>query len=229
MKIAVIPARGGSKRIPRKNLREFCGIPMVVRAIMTAQEAGLFDHVVVSTDDAEIAALAKQAGGEVPFVRPEELANDQAGTVPVIAHAIEELARFGCEAEYACCIYPCTPFLRPSDLKDACRELEVTGVDFVYPVVEYPHPTFRAMRRTPEGRMQFVFPECEMMRTQELEKTYHDAGQFYWGKTSAWVARKRMHTAGIGMVVPAWRFVDIDTDDDWRRAELMLPSLAGAS
>lgn len=229
MRIAVIPARGGSKRIPRKNLREFCGVPMVVRAIEMARESALFDRIVVSTDDKEIAALAKQAGGEVPFLRPEDLSNDQAGTVPVIAHAILEMARMGCEADQACCIYPCTPFLLPSDLNDAFRELMATGTDFVYPVVEYPHPTFRAMRRSSDGRMSFVFPEFEMARTQDLEQTYHDAGQFYWGKASAWVSQKRMHTAGIGMVVPAWRFVDIDTDDDWRRAELMFRALVSAS
>lgn len=228
MKIAVIPARGGSKRIPRKNLRDFCGIPMIVRAIRTAREANLFDHIVVSTDDEEIATLARNAGGEVPFVRPSELANDQAGTVPVIAHAIQEMERLGSAVEYACCIYPCTPFLLPADLKGGFQALEMTGADFVYPVVEYPHPTFRAMRRTPEGRMQFVFPECEMMRTQDLDKTYHDAGQYYWGKAEAWVAQKRMHTAGIGMLVPAWRFVDIDTNDDWRRAELMFRSLSSS-
>lgn len=221
MKIAVIPARGGSKRIPRKNVKDFGGRPMIAWAIGAALESCLFDKVVVSTDDEEIASIARTHGAETPFVRPSELANDTAGTVPVIAHALREMANSGTHCDYAACIYPCTPFLRAQDLKDAFDILTATGQDFVYPVVEYPHPTFRAMRRNAEGKMEFVFPECEMMRTQDLESTYHDAGQFYWGKASAWLAEKRMHTAGIGMVVPSWRFVDIDNEDDWRRAEML--------
>lgn len=220
MNIAVIPARGGSKRIPRKNVKDFGGRPMIAWAIAVARESQLFDRIVVSTDDPEIAEIARKYGAETPFERPAELANDTAGTVPVIAHAIHELEHSGTPVDYAACIYPCTPFLRPADLAEAFELLNGSGEDFVYPVVEYPHPTFRAMRRTLTGKMEFVFPECEMMRTQDLEKTYHDAGQFYWGKASAWLEEKRMHTAGIGMVVPSWRFVDVDTDDDWRRAEL---------
>ena len=220
MNIAVIPARGGSKRIPRKNVKDFGGRPMIAWAIAAALESRMFDQVVVSTDDAEIAEIARKYGAETPFVRPAELANDTAGTVPVIAHAIRELGRSGISADFAACVYPCTPFLRAADLTEAFELLKVSGEDFVYPVVEYPHPTFRAMRRTPGGKMEFVFPECEMMRTQDMEKTYHDAGQFYWGKASAWLEEKRMHTAGVGMVVPSWRFVDVDTEDDWRRAEL---------
>lgn len=221
MNIAVIPARGGSKRIPRKNLKEFGGRPMIAWAIRTAQESSLFDQVVVSTDDAEIAAIAREWGAQTPFVRPEEYANDTAGTVPVIAHALREMRSMGASHKYAACIYPCSPFLQPEDIRDAYKILTGSGGDFVYPVIEYPHPTFRAMRRTATGKMEFVFPECEMMRTQDLEATYHDAGQFYWGKCDAWLAEKRMHTAGVGMVVPSWRFVDIDNEDDWRRAELI--------
>lgn len=221
MNIAVIPARGGSKRIPRKNIKEFCGRPMIAWAIAVAKDSQLFEKVIVSTDDREIAAIAREYGAETPFVRPFELANDTAGTVPVIAHAIKEMNDRQCYPDSVCCIYPCTPMLRTPDLADALSAMTSTGADFVYPVVEYPHPTFRAMRRTTDGQMQFVFPECETMRTQDLEKTYHDAGQFYWGKSGAWVALKRMHSDGIGMIVPSWRFVDVDTEDDWRRAELL--------
>jgi pseudaminic acid cytidylyltransferase len=221
MNIAVIPARGGSKRIPRKNVKSFGGRPMIAWAIGAALDCHLFDKVVVSTDDSEIAEIAREYGAETPFVRPAELANDTAGTVPVIAHALRELDASGINCAFAACIYPCTPFLRSQDLIDAYKLLTGSDADFVYPVIEYPHPTFRAMRRKVGGQMEFVFPECEMMRTQDLEATFHDAGQFYWGKSSAWVAEKRMHTAGLGMVVPSWRFVDIDNDDDWRRAELL--------
>lgn len=222
MNIAVIPARGGSKRIPRKNIKEFGGRPMIAWAISVARDSLLFDKVVVSTDDPEIADVAREYGAETPFVRPDELANDTAGTVPVIAHAIRELNKQQCLPDKVCCIYPCTPFLRTSDLAEALSVVMSSGADFAYPVVEYLHPTFRAMRRSSQGQMQFVFPECEMMRTQDLEKTYHDAGQFYWGNSSAWLAMKKMHSDGIGFVVPSWRFVDVDTEDDWRRAELFL-------
>jgi pseudaminic acid cytidylyltransferase len=194
---------------------------MLVRAIKTAQSWGGFDHVVVSTDDAAIAALARQSGAEVPFLRPESLANDIAGTVPVIAHTTRHFAdALGIVPSHVCCIYPCTPFLKPSDLEAGYSLLVESGEDFVYPVVEYPHTTFRAMRREPSGKMRFVFPEYEATRTQDLEATYHDAGQFYWGRGEAWLEQRRMHTSGIGMVVPSWRFVDIDTEDDWRRAEV---------
>lgn len=221
MNVALIPARGGSKRIPRKNVRQFGGRPMIAWAIGAATECRLFERIVVSTDDAEIAAVAHEYGAETPFIRPESLANDTAGTVPVIAHALRELWASGFQSDFAACIYPCTPFLRGQDLVDAFGVLKNSGEDFVYPVVEYPHPTYRAMRRSASGRMEFIFPECEEMRTQDLETTFHDAGQFYWGKSSAWISEKKMHTAGIGMKVPSWRFVDIDNDDDWRRAELL--------
>lgn len=224
MKIAVIPARGGSKRVPRKNIKPFAGKPMIAWAIAAARQSSLFDHVLVSTEDEEIAAVAREHGAEIPFLRPVELAQDDTATVPVIAHAVGEMQARGGKVEYACCIYPCTPFLRSSDLADAWRMIQARDANFVYPVIEYPHPTFRAMRRNAEGGMSFVFPECEMMRTQDLEPTFHDAGQFYWGKGEAWLAGKRMHTAGIGMVVPSWRFVDVDTVDDWRRAELIFAS-----
>jgi pseudaminic acid cytidylyltransferase len=198
---------------------------MLARAIETAKSSGLFDLVLVSTDDDEIATLARSAGAEAPFVRPVNLANDTAGTVPVIAHATQYLVAQGERPDFVCCVYPCTPFLRANDLASAFELLQQSGENFVYPVAEYPHPTFRAMRRDAKGKMSFVFPECEMMRTQDLEVTYHDLGQFYWGMAAAWLAEKRMHTAGIGMVVPAWRFVDIDTEDDWRRAELIFNAL----
>lgn len=220
MKIAVIPARGGSKRIPRKNIKVFAGRPMIGWAIEVAKKSEMFDQIIVSTDDAEIAETAVTFGADVPFVRPAELSDDTAGTVPVIAHAVSHLKSLGQNIDFACCIYPCSPFLQPDDLLHTFAELVKSDAEFAYPVLEYAHPTFRAMRRLSNGSMEFIFPECEMKRTQDLEPTYHDAGQFYWGKAEAWVAEKRMHTAGIGCVMPSWRFVDVDTEDDWRRAEL---------
>ncbi|MEI6269966.1 MAG: pseudaminic acid cytidylyltransferase [Methylococcaceae bacterium] len=221
MKIAVIPARGGSKRIPRKNIKDFCGKPMIAWAINLARSSGLFDHVIVSTDDEEIAQLASDWGAEIPFIRPAELANDHTPTVPVVAHAIKICIDNGWVVEYACCIYPCVPFLQVDDLISALDLLEKMDVNFVYPVTEYAHPIQRAMLQLPNGKMQFLNQECELTRTQDLEKYFHDAGQFYWGKASAWLAQKKMHTDGLGIVIPNWRVVDIDSVNDWTRAEIL--------
>lgn len=219
MKIAIIPARGGSKRIPRKNIKMFCGRPMIAWSVIAAQESGLFERIIVSTDDPEIAALAGQWGAETPFVRPAELADDLTPTVPVVAHAVQSCRDLGWAANYVCCIYPCAPFIQQNDLRAAFKLAQERDTDFVYPVTEYAHPVQRAMRQLADGKMQFLNAEYEMTRTQDLEKTYHDAGQFYWGKATAWLEHKKMHTDGIGMVIPNWRVVDIDNDDDWIRAE----------
>jgi pseudaminic acid cytidylyltransferase len=221
MNIAIIPARGGSKRIPRKNIKDFLGKPMIAYAIETALKSNLFDKVIVSTDDKEIAEIAKKYGAEVPFIRPKELADDHAITVAVLSHSVSELKKMSIDAEYVCCIYPCTPMLSIQDLQDMFEEIKTKKIDFVYPIVEYTHPVFRAMSKTKENKMEFLFPENELVRTQDTKKMFHDAGQFYWGKSDAWLNNKRMHTDGIGFEIPAWRIVDIDTEDDWKRAELM--------
>lgn len=226
MKIAVIPARGGSKRIPRKNIKDFCGRPMMAWAITTAKVSGLFDHIIVSTDDNEIAELARSWGAETPFVRPADLADDLTPTVPVVAHAVKSCLDSGWVADYVCCIYPCVPFLQKSDLAAALHLAQERDADFVYPVTEYAHPIQRAMRQLPGNKMQFLRPEYELTRTQDLEKTYHDAGQFYWGKASAWLAHKKMHTDGLGMPIPNWRVVDIDSIDDWKRAECIFQAMS---
>ena len=168
MKIAVIPARGGSKRIPRKNIKQFSGKPMIAWAISIALESNLFDEVVVSTDDNEIANVARSWGAKTPFVRPENLADDLTPTVPVVAHAVSACSNLGWGIEYACCIYPCVPFLQVSDLVDALNMLIDCNADFVYPVTEYAHPVQRSMRRLSSGKMQFYSPEFELTRTQDL-------------------------------------------------------------
>lgn len=224
MKLAVIPARGGSKRIPRKNIKDFCGKPMISWSINAAHESGLFEHVIVSTDDEEIAEIARKCGAEVPFMRPPELADDLTPTVPVLAHATRYCIDLGWAVEYACCIYPCAPLIRAGDLTKAIDLAERREVDFVYPVTEYPHPIQRAMKLLPDQKMQFISPEFELTRTQDLDALYHDAGQFYVGRASAWLEGKKMHTAGIGMPIPHWRVVDIDTLDDWTRAEVLFKS-----
>ncbi len=225
MKIAIIPARGGSKRIPHKNTKMFLGKPMIAWAIETAQRSKVFDHVIVSTDDDEIASIAVRFGAKVPFRRPAELSDDLTPTVPVIAHAVQACSNLGWQSEAVCCLYPCAVTTQIDDLSRALQRLIETGSDYVYPVTDYVHPIQRAMRQLSHGQMQFFQPEFELTRTQDLEKAYHDAGQFYWGKASAWLEHKKMHSSGIGMVVPHWRVVDIDTEDDWVRAELLVKAL----
>jgi pseudaminic acid cytidylyltransferase len=227
MKIAVIPARGGSKRIPRKNAKPFFGIPMIARTVSTALESGLFERVVVSTDDAEIAEIARTAGAQTPFVRPQELADDITPTVPVIAHAVEACNQLGWAVSAACCVYPCVPLLDMGDMANALEMMLANKADFVFPVTEYAHPIQRAMRRLPSGMMGLYNPQFEMTRTQDLEKSFHDAGQFYWGTAAAWLANKKVHSAGLGMPIPHWRVVDIDSEDDWQRAELLFKALKG--
>ena len=226
MKLAVIPARGGSKRIPRKNIREFGGRPMIAHAISAATESGLFDNVVVSTDDKEIAAIAREWRAETPFLRPAELADDHTPTVPVVAHAVKACRDVGMQFDHVCCIYPSVPFIRLDDLKAAFVSLVNSGAAYSFPIAEFPVAIQRALRRDFAGRTAPFFPQNELVRTQDLETAYHDAGQFYWGHADAWLTKAHIHSNGVGIVVPAWRVVDIDTAADWERAEFLYAAMA---
>lgn len=225
MKIAVIPARGGSKRIPRKNIKPFAGKPMIAHAISAARRCSVFDKIIVTTDDDEISAIALAHGAEVPFRRPPELADDHTPTVPVIAHAIEACRELGWTVTHACCIYPGVPFLEAQDLDRAFGKLNPAQATYSFPVTEFPSAIQRALRRLPDGRMQAFNPEYELTRTQDLEPAYHDAGQFYWAAADTWLTNKRIHNNGIGVEIPSWRVVDIDTPNDWERAELLYNAL----
>ncbi|MEW6445845.1 MAG: pseudaminic acid cytidylyltransferase [Pseudomonadota bacterium] len=227
MKMAIIPARGGSKRIPRKNIRPFAGKPMIAYAIEAARESGLFDHVAVSTDDEEIAATARAFGAEIPFRRPSELADDHTPTVPVVRHAIEFCRELGWSPEHVCCIYPAVPFLQIGDLRAALRLLENGPGEYAFPVTAYPSPIQRALKLTPNQLTRPFSPEYEQVRTQDLEPAWHDAGQFYWGRTEAWLKGLNIHSHGMGLPIPNWRVVDIDTEEDWTRAELIYQALRG--
>lgn len=221
MNIAVIPARGGSQRIPRKNIKEFCGKPMIAYAIEAALSSGLFAHVIVTTDDAEIQSIANGLGAETPFVRPAELANDYTATVPVIAHAIQACEALGWSFDNVCCIYPGVPFIEIEDLQGAFKHLELGLADYYFPVTEFPSAIQRALKRNSNGVMQPFYPEFQLTRTQDLEPAYFDAGQFYWGRKEAWLTNLRIHSNSSGYVIPNWRVVDIDTSADWERAELL--------
>jgi pseudaminic acid cytidylyltransferase len=227
MKLAVIPARGGSKRIPRKNIKPFAGRPMIAYAIDAARDSGVFDRIIVSTDDAEIADVARQHGAEIPFLRAPELADDHAGTVPVIADAIRRCGELGWDATQVCCIYPGVPLLQSEDLRAALALLETTNADYAFTVSAFPAAVQRALRRAADGTMAPFFPQYVETRTQDLEPGYYDAGQFYWGRAAAWLAGQSPHRNGRGLVIPEWRAVDIDTPDDWQRAELAFRMLAG--
>lgn len=222
MNIAIIPARGGSKRIARKNIRFFDGKPMIAYAIEAAKKSELFSHILVSTDDAEISAVAQDYGAEIPFSRPVDLADDHTPTAPVIAHAVSECRALGWNVDYACCIYPCTPFLQSSYLEQTLELLKSNqGIDYAFPVAEFPSTVQRALKRDEMGAMSAFFPEYQLTRTQDLEPLYHDAGQFYWGSADAWNRNPQILASGVGLKIPHWRVVDIDTEDDWQRAELL--------
>ena len=226
MNLCVIPARGGSKRIPRKNIKKFCGKPMIAYAIEAAKISGLFESIVVSTDDSEIASISKAYGAKVPFIRPDNLANDYAGTVEVIAHAIIEYEKSHASPERICCIYPCVPLIKPDDIRDCLNLLESNSqADYAFPVTEFPSAIQRGLKRNDQGLMSSFYPDYEQMRTQDLEPAYYDVGQFYWGYRNSWLNNDSIHNSGAGCVIPSWRVVDIDTSDDWKRAELLFKQM----
>lgn len=227
MNVAIIPARGGSKRIPRKNIRDFCGQPMMAWSIQAAKSSGLFERVLVSTDDDEIRELALDLNAETPFVRPRELANDHAGTLPVIRHALQWLVENRQPVTLACCIYATAPFLEPADLIAGHRMLtEDSDLDFSFSVTRFGFPVQRALKMDSEGHMSMFQPEHEMSRSQDLVEAYHDAGQFYWGTRNAWLQRDRMYSSACrGVVLPPHRVQDIDTYEDWTYAELKFRTL----
>jgi N-acylneuraminate cytidylyltransferase len=230
MNVAIIPARGGSKRIPRKNIREFCGRPMIAWSIKAANESGLFDHVIVSTDDEEIAQIATREGAEVPFRRPPELANDHAGTLPVIRHAVNWLTLQGAPVTHACCIYATAPFLRPADLAKAKTTLDEAELDFVFSITRFSFPIQRALKLGSDHSLSMFWPEHELTRSQDLPPAYHDAGQFYWGTSHAWQTSDRIYSSHCrGLELPAERVQDIDTEEDWAQAEFKFRSLQYAA
>jgi pseudaminic acid cytidylyltransferase len=221
MRIAIIPARGGSKRIPRKNIKLFAGIPMIGHAIQVAKNSNIFEKIIVSTEDNEIAGIAARWGAETPFIRPLSLADDFTPTVPVIAHAITECEKLGWKIDSACCIYPCVPFLQSADLLEAYSLLGERKDHYSFPVAEFPSNVLRALKRGDNSSLTPFFGQHELVRTQDLEMAFYDAGQFYWGLRDAWLNIPNIHSCGLGYVIPSWRLVDIDTNDDWKRAELM--------
>lgn len=218
--VAVIPARGGSKRIPRKNVRPFLGVPLLARTIRILRDASVFDRIVVSTDDDSIAQLAREAGADVPFMRPAHLADDHTATRPVIQHAIQHIERDAGEAlGPVCCVYPAAVFLDSPIIVAGLQLLRRGDADKVMTAAAFAAPIQRAYRRTEAGYAEMIWPENAQARSQDLEETYHDAGQLYWAWREVWLGD--VPTPKIQLLELDRRQVqDIDTEQDWAAAEL---------
>lgn len=230
MNLAVIPARGGSKRIPRKNICGFCGKPMTAWTIETAKASGLFDHIVVSTDDPEIADIARQCGVEVPFMRPSELSDDHSPTRPVVNHTISEISRYYGTPEFTSCMYATAPFMQAQDLVAAYDLLTTTKYDFIFSTTTFPYLIQRTLKHRNGGGVEMVQPEHIATRSQDLVETFHDAGQFYRGHTHSFLTNIATFSQNSNaFLLPRWRVHDIDTLEDWDRAEIMFKALIAQS
>jgi len=230
LNIAIIPARGGSKRIPQKNIKPFCGKPMIAWSIEAAKSAGIFDHIFISTDDSEIAEVALEYGAEVPFVRPQELSDDFSGTTAVIAHATEWVVNQGIDVSAVCCIYATAPLIQAEDIKKGSEILETERWDYVFSASALDSQVFRSFVVNEQLEVEMIFPQYFTTRTQDLPVAMQDAAQFYWGKPSAWMSNKRIfdkHSTCVN--IPSWRVRDIDNQDDWIKAEIIFNQIRGKS
>jgi pseudaminic acid cytidylyltransferase len=220
MNIAIIPARGGSKRIPRKNIKEFCGKPMIAYSIEAAKKSGCFERVIVSTDDSEIATIAKEHGAEVPFIRPDDISNDYASTLDVIAHAITQLNLP--KNTKVCCIYATAPLISSGKILEGLAMFSTLKVDYIFSATEFSYPIQRAFKLSSSGNVEMFQPEHFNSRSQDLDKAYHDAGQFYWGKKSAFLMKKPFFgDTSKPVLLPITQVQDVDTPDDWKLAEML--------
>ncbi|MDA7562977.1 pseudaminic acid cytidylyltransferase [Gammaproteobacteria bacterium] len=222
MKLAVIPARGGSKRIPKKNIKLFCGKPMIVWSILAAKKSNLFDYIIVSTDDEEIAEISLENGAIVPFIRPKELSDDIIGTGPVVKHAVEwSLKNIG-SFDYVATIYATAPFIEPTDIINGFNLLLQNDCQISFTVTSFPSPIQRAIKINEVGRVSMFQPQHFLSRSQDLEPAYHDAGQLYWASTNAVLEEVSAFSQdAIAQVLPRHKVQDIDTMEDWQLAELM--------
>lgn len=221
--IAIIPARGGSKRILKKNIKHFLGKPIIEYSINAALESKLFDRILVSTDDEDIAKLSTELGAEVPFIRPKQFSDDFTTTSDVIQHCIEWL-EINSEKSYDafCCIYATAPFIRPTDLIESHEIFKSGKWDYVFPATAYSYPIQRSFKKRVDGSIEMNYPEHFSSRSQDLSKTYYDSGQFYWGRKQAWLEKRKIFSNNSAIIeLPSYRVQDIDTIEDWERAELL--------
>lgn len=227
--IAIIPARGGSKRIPRKNIKFFFGKPLIAYSIQAALDSKLFDKVIVSTDDEEIAKIAREYGAEVPFIRPKELADDFTGTGVVIEHTLEYLQTKGEEYDYCCTVYATAPLLQSKYLEEGFEKLRKSDAVHVFSATSMPFPIQRTFKITDNGRCEMFTPEHYMTRSQDLEEAYQDAGQFYWTKLNQKSNEIMFGKDSIPIILPRYLVQDIDTLEDWIRAEYMYEAIMRTS
>jgi len=220
--VAIIPARGGSKRIPNKNIKSFAGQPIISYSIKAAQATDLFDKIIVSTDSEEIAEVAKACGAEVPFIRPAELADDFTGTIPVLLHALNWLNNYGYTADYFCSILATAPFIKPAYIKKGLDLIKGKNAATTFAVTTFPYPIFRALKIDEGSGVKMFWPEHENSRSNDLPEAYHDAGQFYWGNTKKFMKKKTFFSSdSVPLVIPRYLVQDIDTPEDWETAEKM--------
>ncbi|WP_415719295.1 pseudaminic acid cytidylyltransferase [Maridesulfovibrio sp.] len=220
MNIAIIPARGGSKRIKNKNIKEFAGKPIIYYSIAAALESGLFDKVIVSTDSDSIATVAEECGATVPFRRPEELSDDHTPTAPVLLHAIEWAIDKGMDVQNGCCIYPTAPFVRYTDLQKGLELLQKNNAHSTFSVTSFPFPIQRALKINDRGYTEMFWPEHENTRSQDLPEAYHDAGQFYWVNCAKFCKNPQLYSSEtLPVILPRNLVQDIDTLEDWETAE----------
>ena len=226
MNICIIPARGGSKRIPRKNIKNFCGQPIITWSIEAALNCTSFGRVIVSTDDDEIAEISTQYGAEVPFKRSKSLSDDYTSTIPVIKNAIEWLEMNNEKVDSICCLYPTAPFIEESYIEQGLKKLIEHNASYSISVTSFPYPIQRAIKFTKNERLKMFFPENINKRSQDLVKSFHDAGQFYWGKRSAWMKGERILDQNtVPVYIPRYKVQDIDNEEDWIQAERIFNKL----
>ena len=222
MRIAIIPARGGSKRIPKKNIKRFCGKPIIGWTINTIKKSKIFDKIIVSTDDKKIASIAKEYKAEVPFKRPKKLSGDKVPTLEVVVHAISWLQRNGYKPSEVCCIYPTNPLLLTEDLKLSLKSLKTRKWQYVFSATTFEYSIFRSIKKNKNNKLEMVFPKISNNRSQDIKEAYHDAGQFYWGTVKTWLNKKKFFGKNSKMtLLPRWRVQDIDTMNDWKKAEII--------
>ena len=219
--LCIIPARGGSKRIPRKNIKLFLGKPIIAYSIEAALHSGLFDEIIVSTDDNEIAEIAKGYGAKVPFLRTEKTSNDYATTFDVVEEVLLLYKEFNKVFDYTCCLYACAPFVTKGKLIDSFQVLKSNNFDSVFPVMPFGFPIQRALKMDDDNKINFFYPEFSLSRSQDLEQSYHDAGQFYWMNTEKCLQHRKILSDNTGsIVISEMEGQDIDNEIDWKLAEL---------
>ncbi len=223
-RVAIIPARGGSKRIPKKNIKRFCGQPLIAYSIQAAKESGLFHKVIVNTDSEKIAEVARDYGAKVPFMRPKELGDDYTPAGVAVNHALKTLEEMGENYDFCCTIYATAPFLKPDVLKKSFETLQNSDAKYCFGATSFPYP-FQRSFKLENGRCKMFFPKHFSSRSQDLDEAYHDAGQFYWNDLSKKSDKCMFDSHSIPFILPRYMVHDIDTPEDWEMAELVFKAL----